>query len=133
MVSGLYICIAQNKNLKYSLRLQYRRRGNSMPPTAMLSSFSFFLEITDKTLGLCVERRDVFSSELGLRLQPPAAGPEFPLDKNPAAVSKLCSKGARFQVRRRCQETERPHVLFASFIFPKKQAHSKIIQIVRFH
>ena len=60
------------------------------PPRAVLSclSLSPSLEITNKTLGLCVVGRDVFSSELGLRLQPPAAVPEL----SPAALSTLKAK-----------------------------------------
>lgn len=116
IVSGLYICITQNRNLKYSLWPQY---------PAGLATLSFlgprwalFLSGNNQQNWDIVEGEEMCSHlNLGLRLQLPAAGPEFPPDKNPAAVSMLCSEETRFQVRRCCQETERPRVLFLCFIY----------------
>lgn len=134
-MSGLSVLIAQNRNLIYSLRLWHGKPGNSPPPGTMLSSFSFSLELTDKTSRfMCRGNGCVFSSQLGLRVQPPASGLEFPPDGKPAAVSAPRSRGTGFPASRRGQETERPEPLsLAQFIFSKKQAYSKITHLVRLH
>ena len=101
------------------------------PIWALCLSLSPSLEITNKTLGLRVAGRDVFSSELGLRLQPPAAVPEL----SPAALSTLKAKKQASKGGNVARKLRGPMFsFFAWFIFhKKKQPRGKIIHMVRLH
>ena len=99
------------------------------PFWALSLSLSPSLEITNKTLGLCVVGRDVFSSELGLGLQPPAAVPEL----SPAALSTLKAKKQASKGGNVARKLGGPvFSFFAWFIFSKKkQPRGKIIHMER--